>query len=70
MPNSVYALLGDDNAFSVFNFNGNTHVLADVVGTFYLRSESIGGIARGTTQPGHPVTTAHSVGVDPPHRAP
>lgn len=40
VPNSVYAEIGPTNAFNIYNSLGNTHVLVDVVGSFFLPTES------------------------------
>ncbi len=38
LPNSVYTLISVDSGFNVYNAAGTTHLVADVVGTFYLES--------------------------------
>ncbi|XVS66453.1 hypothetical protein ACQPYE_10450 [Actinosynnema sp. CA-299493] len=36
VPNAVQTMIGPENGFHVYNNHGSTHVLVDVVGTFYL----------------------------------
>jgi hypothetical protein len=36
VPNAVQTLISPQNQFNVYNYAGTVHVLADVVGTFYL----------------------------------
>ncbi len=40
VPNAVQTMLGPDYGFHVYNNRGSTHVLVDVVGTFYDASPS------------------------------
>ena len=35
VPNAVYSLIGPNKAFNVYNNAGTTHLVVDVVGTFY-----------------------------------
>jgi hypothetical protein len=37
VPNAAPVLLGDENKFNVYNNAGSTHIVIDLVGTFYFR---------------------------------
>ncbi len=39
LPNSVYTLIGFDYGFNVYNHDGRTHLVIDVVGTFYFTDD-------------------------------
>ncbi|MCE6998457.1 hypothetical protein LZG04_27185 [Saccharothrix sp. S26] len=42
VPNAVQTMIGPDYGFHIYNNRGSTHVLVDVVGTFYDASPSSG----------------------------
>ncbi|MFI9008156.1 hypothetical protein ACIGNX_13105 [Actinosynnema sp. NPDC053489] len=51
VPNAVQTMIGPDNGVNVYNNSGRTHVLVDVVGTFYLDQPVTASTRAGTATP-------------------
>jgi hypothetical protein len=60
LPNSVYTLLGINDAFHVYNHAGSTHIIADVVGTIYYLPATGGPSFGPSPAPSLPHAGAHA----------